>query len=599
MVQLLDYLARQDVLWASGAARGEAAARPLDEVMPQRLRQLLDAQLERLTAAEQQVLEVGSVAGVEFVVASVAAGLAPPPAAIEAVCDRLVRQGQFLEERGLEAWPDGTVSGRYGFRHALYHEVVYQRLSPGRRMQYHQAIGARLEAGYETQAAAVAAALAMHFERGRAYQRAVPYLQHAADTAAQRHAYHEVIALLSKGLELLATLPETPTRVQQELDLRIALGPALIATKGYGAPEVEQTYARARTLCRQLGDTPQLFPALRGLCGFYLSQGVLPMARGLGEQLVRLAQRAAAPTPCLEAHAALGLTLCYLGDYATARTHLEQGIALTDVAAQRALMHHREAAPGVRCLAVVAHTLWCLGYPALALRRSQEALMLAQVLAHPYSLAVAQYWAVHLHHHRREVPAVQAQAEALLALATAQGFPLWAGVGTCLRGWTLVMQGQGEVGLAQIRQGLAAVEATGQTLARPHFFVLLAEAAGHAGQVAEGLRLLTEALTVLEASERADLLAEGYRLQGDFLLRQARPEAAQAEACFQQALTIARRQHAKSWELRAALSLSRLWQQQGQRAEAYDLLAPIYGWFTEGFDTADLQEAKALLKTLA
>ena len=288
----------------------------------------------------------------------------------------------------------------------------------------------------------------------------------------------------------------------------------------------------------------------------------------------------------------------YLGEYAAARTHLEQGIALIDPTAQRALALRHGVAPGVRCLALAAHTLWCLGYPAQAVRRSQEALALAQALAHPYSLALAQYWAAFLHHRRREAPAVQAQADALLTLATAQGFPLWVGYGTCWRGWALAMQGQGEAGLAQLRQGLAAVLATGQTLAQPLCLVLLAEAAGHAGQVEEGLRLLAEALTAFEASGRGDLLAEAYRLQGELLLRQAVPDAAQAEACFQQALAIARRQQAKSWELRAAMSLSRLWQQQGKRAEARELLAPIYGWFTEGFDTADLQEAKALLEAL-
>ena len=246
----------------------------------------------------------------------------------------------------------------------------------------------------------------------------------------------------------------------------------------------------------------------------------------------------------------------YLGEYAAARTHLEQGIALTDPTAQRALALRHGVAPGVRCLAIAANTLWCLGYPAQAVQRSQEALALAQALAHPYSLAVAQHWAAFLHYRRREAPAVQAQAEALLTLATAQGFPLYVGYGTCWRGWALAMQGQGEAGLAQMRQGLAAVLATGQTLARPLCLVLLAEAAGHVGQVEEGLRLLAEALAAFEASGRGDLLAEAYRLQGELLLRQAVPDAAQAEACFQQALAIARRQQAKSWELRAAMSLS-------------------------------------------
>ncbi|MDQ3828836.1 MAG: hypothetical protein M3361_05900, partial [Candidatus Tectomicrobia bacterium] len=285
-----------------------------------------------------------------------------------------------------------------------------------------------------------------------------------------------------------------------------------------------------------------------------------------------------------------------LGDYAAARTYLEQGITLIDPTAQQALAPRANMTAGVTwCLVHAALTLWCLGYPAQALRRSQEALALAQTLAHPYSLGLARHYAAQVHHRRRDASVVQAQAEALLTLATAHGFPLWAGFGTYWRGWTLAMQAQDAAGLAQMHQGMTAVLATGQELGRPFCLVLLAEVAGQVGQAAEGLRLLGEALAVMADSGRGDLLAEAYRLQGEFLLRQAGPDAAQAEASFQQALTVARRQQAKSWELRAAMSLSRLWQQQGKRAEAYKLLAPIYGWFTEGFDTADLQEAKALL----
>ncbi len=371
-----------------------------------------------------------------------------------------------------------------------------------------------------------------------------------------------------------------------------------MATKGYAAPAVEQTYTRARALCTRVGDTPQILPALRGLCQFYRNQGALPIARALGEQLYRLVQREVAPTPHLEVHEALGGILFYLGEYAAARTHLEQGIALTDPAAERAQALHHGVALGVTCLVVVANALWCLGYPAQAVRRSQEALAQAQALAHPYSLAVTQFYTAYLHYHCRDAPAVQALAETLLSLATAQGFSLYVGLGTLWRGWALAMQGQGEAGLAQMHQGLAVVLATGTTLVQPLCLVPLAEMVGHAGQVAEGLHLLDEALAVLETSGRGDLLAEVYRLQGTLLLRQATPDAAQAETCFQQALTVACRQQAKSWELRAAMSLACLWQQQGKRATAYDLLAPIYGWFTEGFDTPDLQDAKALLGEL-
>jgi adenylate cyclase len=300
----------------------------------------------------------------------------------------------------------------------------------------------------------------------------------------------------------------------------------------------------------------------------------------------------------MEAHSALGSTLFFLGEYAAARTHLEQAIALTDPAAQRALVFRHGVAPGVACLADVTLTLWCLGFPAQAVRRSQEALLLAQELDHPISLATAQHWVTNLYHRRRETSAVQAQADALLTLATAQGFPLWVGLGTFWQGWALAMQGQDAAGLAQMHQGLEATLATGHAMSRPFCLLLLAEAAGHVGQIAEGRRLLAEALTAFEASGRGDMLAEAHRLQGEFLLRQAIPDVARAEACFQQALAITRRQQARSWELRTAISLSRLWQQQGRRAEAYELLAPLYGWFTEGLDTADLQDAKALLEEL-
>ena len=568
MVQLVDALAQQGPLpgAAPGSADSGGGGRALALAVPPGLRELLEAQLGRLGADEQQVLEVGSVAGAEFAVASVAAGLQMTPEAIEAVCEGLARQGQFLEDRGLAEWPDGTVSGRYRFRHALYQEVVYQRIGAGRRARLHRQIGAREEAGYREQTSERAAELAMHFARGGDVQRAVQYRQQAAEQALNRYAYQEAHAYLTSALALLATLPETPARAQQELDFQLALGPALMATKGPGAPEVDQTYARARALCTQVGETPKLFPMLRGLWRFYLNRGPLQTARELGEQLLRLAQGAAAPTSLPEAHAALGTTLFYVGEYITALTHLEQGFTLTDFTAQRALGLRHGEAPGVRCLALAAWTLWCLGFPTQALRRGQEAQ--AQAFAYPYSLAMAQNWMIYVHYRRREVPAVQAQAEALLSLATAQQFPLYVGHVTYWQGWALAIQGQGERGIVQLRQGMADVLATGQTLGRPLCLVLLAEAMEHTGQVDEGLRVMAEALVAIEASGRYELLAEAYRLQGALLLRQAVSDANQAEACFQQALAIARRQQAKSWELRAAMSLSHLWQQQGKHAEA-------------------------------
>jgi predicted ATPase len=597
MVNLVDYYLQHG--W--GTPEPEADGRPASEVdseVPESLQQLIVQQFVRLREEAQRVLEMASVAGMEFPVAAVSAALHQEPEEVEAVCEALAREGHWLHESGVVEWPDGTVSGRYGFRHALYQQVVYQRIAAARRVRGHRLLGERLAGAYGAQAGEVAAVLAEHYGRGRVPARAVSYLQQAAENAAHRYAPHTVVALLTRALTLLRERPETPERPRQELDIHVLLGPALMAAKGYAAPEVEQTYARARVLCQQVGERPQRFPVLRGLCQFYRNSGAFPTARALGEQLVRLAQRDAAPTLSLEAYEELGATLYHLGEFATAWTHLEQGIALTDPMGQCPQVLHEDVVPGVRCLVYAALTLWCLGYPTQALRYGLEALARARELAHPPSLVLVQHFIAFLYYYRRDVPALQAQAEALLTVATAQGFPLWAGFGTCWGAWSLTMQGQGEAGLAQMHQGIAAVLATGQRGSWSVHLLLLAETAAHAGQVEEGLRCLAEALTAFETTGRGNLLAEGYRLQGSLLLRQTVPDAAQAEACFRRALTIARRQQARSWELRAATSLCRLWQQQHKRSAAYALLAPLYGWFSEGFDTADLQEARVLLEEI-
>jgi predicted ATPase len=255
--------------------------------------------------------------------------------------------------------------------------------------------------------------------------------------------------------------------------------------------------------------------------------------------------------------------------------------------------------PGVVCLSCAAMTLWLLGYPAQALARLHDGLALAQELSHPFSLAYARFCAAFVSQFRRDVSAVHEQAEAAVALSTEQGFPLWAAWGTSLCGWALAMQGHGEEGMAQLRQGIAAFRATGGEALVPFFCTMLAEVCDHLGHTQEGLQALAEAHALVEQQEERWWEAEIARLRGVLLLRQTETPQAEAETCFRQALDIARHQEAKSLELRAATSLARLWQQQGKRAEAYDLLGPIYCWFTEGFDTADLQDAKALLEELA
>jgi predicted ATPase/DNA-binding winged helix-turn-helix (wHTH) protein len=593
LVTLVETLERQGSIWGT--------LRDVDEALravPQSVGGLVEQQLGQCRAAERRMLEVASVAGSTFAAAALAASVDEPLEAIEHTCSTLARQGQFLRERGLEEWPDGTVTACYSFRHVLYQQAIYGQIAPGRRRRLHQQIGQQMGAGCGTQVGERAAELAMHFEHGRDYHRAVQYVQQAAENAARRSAPHEVIALLTRGLALLATLPETPARAQQELALQVALGPALQATQGYGAPEVEKVYTRARELCQQGGDTAQFCTVLWGLYAYYLAGAELRAAVELGEQCLALAERTTDAALRMEAHRALGNTLLCQGEFASARAHLEQVRALYDP--QQHCFHALAYAgdPGVACLSFIAWTLWFLGYPDQALQSSNQALTLAQALSHPYSLGFALYRAARLHQYRREGQQAFARAGACVTLSTEQGFTYLAAMGTVSRGWALAWQGQGEEGRRQIGQGLAASRATGTVRHQVYILALLAEAYQSGGQIQAGLDVVAEALAGVERTEERWYEAELHRLKGELLLHHDIPDVPQAEVCFQQALAIARRQQAKSWELRAAMSLSRMWQQQGKQTAACELLAPVYGWFTEGFDTADLQEAKTLLTAL-
>jgi predicted ATPase len=278
---------------------------------------------------------------------------------------------------------------------------------------------------------------------------------------------------------------------------------------------------------------------------------------------------------------------------------LEQGLRLYDAQKYRAHAFLYGQDPGVVCLSFMALTLWLLGYPDQALARSNEALNLARDLAHPLSLVLALDFAAGLHQFRREAGLTQEHAEALVRLATEQGLPFWGGTGTVKRGWALVEQGQGEEGIGQMHQGLAAVQSTSTTLVRPSNLGRLAEAYGKVERLEEELRVLNEALVQVHQSGERYYEAELHRLQGEAWLRHAVPDVQQAETCLRQALAVARHQQTKSLELRATMSLARLWQRQGKRTEARQLLAEVYGWFTEGFETADLREAGSLLTALA
>ena len=356
-------------------------------------------------------------------------------------------------------------------------------------------------------------------------------------------------------------------------------------------------------LCRQEGKPTQLFPALGGLWQFYCVRAEYQKGREIGEQLLTLAQTVQDPALLLVAHDALGQTFHWLGEFVLAREYLQQSIARYDPQQHRSLAFLLGGEdPGVACRSFAASTLWFLGYLDQALPRQREALTLAHELSHPFSLAVALGAAAVLHQLRREGHLARERAEALITLSTEQGILFWGAIGTIQCGWARAEQGQIEEGITQIRQGLIAYQATGAELWRPYFLALLAEAYGKVGQAEEGLTALAEALTVADKTGERFYEAELYRLKGELTLQSnsQSPESPtrEAEECFLKAIDIARGQSAKSLELRAVMSLSRLWQPQGKREEARQMLAEIYGWFTEGFDTADLKDAKALLDEL-
>jgi predicted ATPase len=393
-------------------------------------------------------------------------------------------------------------------------------------------------------------------------------------------------------------LPETLERTQREVDMLIALGASLVGTKGFAAPEVGETYTYARQLCQHLDNPHQLFSVLRGLWNYYRVRAELQMAHTLGEQLLALAQQVRDAVLLVAAHRALGTTLWSLGAVASASMHFAQGIALYDPQQHRAsaLLYGEDA--GVICHILAARALWYLGYPDQALARSQEAVALVQQIAHPLSLSFVLSFAAMFHQFRREVRAAQERAEAAIRLATEQGFPFYMAFSSILRGWALAQRGQAREGLEQMHQSMQAFRATGGEILRAYCLALLAETYGTIGEPEGGLTVLAEALTLADTTEEHLYEPELYRLKGELLLQQSSDNQADAESCYHHALDIARSQQAKSFELRTATSLARLWQQQGKRDEARQVLGDVYNWFTEGFDTADLKDAKALLDAL-
>jgi predicted ATPase len=485
---------------------------------------------------------------------------------------------------------------RYGFVHVLYQNALYAALPPTRKAGWSAAAAGALLRHYGEKSAGLAAELAALFEAAREPGRAADHYLTAAENAGRIFAHHEAAALARRGLALLETLPETPERARRELPLQVTLGVQLQVSQGYATPEAEPTYTRARALCEHVPEAP-LFRVLWGLWMFYYVRPELGNARELADRLFTLAEKAQDPVQHLHAREALTTTAFSLGNQTAATEHMKEGLALYDRERHSSLTDLYGQDPAVVCLAFGAVSLWLLGYPDQALERSRQAVALGEELRQPTTLALALYFAAMLQQCRREGLAIQGSAEATTAIATEHGLSFWQAAGLVMRGWSLVEQGARAGGIEQLREGMAAWVATNGTTHRTYHLALLAEALGRDGQFEDGLAVLAEALALMQTTGETFHGAEVHRLWGELVLQQEATEAVcrEAEACFQRALAIARRQQARSLELRAAMSLTRLYQRLGRDAEARPVLAGCYEWFTEGFDTPDLKEAKALL----
>jgi class 3 adenylate cyclase/predicted ATPase len=556
--------------------------------IPATLQDSLMARLDQFNHAKE-VAQLGAVLGREFSY-EMLHGISPldEPTLQDGLAQLVA--AELLYQRGRPP------RARYIFKHALIQDAAYASLLKSTRQQVHRQIAEVLERQFPDTIETQPELLAHHYtEAGRSAQ-ALPYWQRAGQRAKERSAHVEAIGHLSRGLDVLQTLPDTAERRQHELEFQIERGLSLIVIKGQAAPDVGQAYTRARQLCQQVDDRPRLFRVLWGLWHFHIVRAELRTVHELGEQLLSVAHSFDDPTYLLGGHYVMGGGLTCSGAFAQAREHWQQSITLYDAHQSQGHVSLYGSDLGVFSLSWASHALWHLGYPDEALAMSRRAIALAQELSHSYSLALAFAYAAMLHQFRREPDAVGERAAAAMALCVEHKFAYYMTWAMILQGWALSEVEDREGGIKQMQQGLEALQATGASLRKPYYLTLLAEAYGKIGRAKDGLVLLHEALMATQETGELWREAELHRLQGELLL--AIPDPSQAEDCFHQALTMARRQHAKALELRAAMSVSRLWQQQGKRDAARTMLSDVSYWFTEGLDTPDLQEARTLLAEL-
>ncbi|HEY6660468.1 MAG TPA: hypothetical protein VI031_04985, partial [Pyrinomonadaceae bacterium] len=446
-------------------------------------------------------------------------------------------------------------------------------------------IAERGEEVYGDRAVEISAELAMHFERARDYKRAARYLKQGAENAIRRFAYQEAVGLARRGIELINKLPNSRETVDDSLCLHLTLGVPLIAIEGYASPNVGIVYMKAHELYEQLGDTPDVSEVLWGLWTFEMLSAELETARHIAQEFLRLSERLPYPGLALRGHWALEITFTHSGNFELALDHFDKALALYDPALHRDDSFLYALNPGVAMPCFAAWALWFVGRPDQALDRMKEAVALARELREPQGLAHAYFFATVLYHLRRDHQMTQQYAEAVVDISREHGLVLYQAMATLMQGWILSEHGREHEGIDLMREGLAALDATGTALVRSHFLALLATALSMVEHNEEALQLLDEAITMVSNNGERYFEAELYRLKGELLFKHAPDNAL---PCFKRSMEIAESQKARSWQLRTAMSLARLYGQQGNLQEVYES-------FTEGFDTDDLREAKTLL----
>lgn len=580
--------------------------------LPTRVEAVIEQRIRRLSAACQATLKVASIVGEEFPAEVVAQVLDErPQTVIHRLSDQLANRSRLLSSTGVRRLRTQRLS-QYKFQHVLFQNYLYTTLDESELSYLHEAVGYTIEALYaedEELLAATAVQLAHHFQKAGLPSRALPYLLVAGKRAIQLSAYENAIAHLEQGLALLPFIPPSSDRDAQELAFLVALGNALVTARGTAITIAGETFRRVLALAEQRGEYEQQALALFNLWRFYSDRADYAQCNTIATQLLHIAAHSDNVAVRLTADHVLWTMSLYAGDFMRARHHAEQGIAW-----YRPELHHNLTAahaghdPGMCCRVFAAYALWYLGYPDQARQRGQDAVNLARQVAHPFSLCMALTLGAEVHLLCRSPETAQRYLEEALTLATAHGFTSWLELGAIFQGWAWAQAGQAEAGIHRMLYGLDANRAMVGEDSGLHCFAQLAAAYGKAGRPGEGLALLEKALEVSDKNKLRhwnQWRSELYRLQGELHLQQQgdssleEATALQIEGYFQQAIAVAQQQHAKSAELRATTSLSRLRRQQGKSAAAYHLLAPLYAWFSEGFDTADLQEAKALLAELS